>query len=290
MIIEPEFVAMHWPLSGVAIGQSFHSYPTRRVFVVRSDQGTYVAKVARTPQLEADSFRAPSVLEHLKQRGFEHAPALLRTRSDEQIVQNGDQTICMLEYIPEVIREVDGDEERTWRELGSVAGRLNAVPDCPYPFAIPTGAALSEISRWMQGRPFEGRFLALRGRLEELTLSGPTGLIHTEINLNHARRRADGIVVLLDWDDAGTGPTVLELGSPLITAFLSEEDLTFHKRPAEAFYRGYVDGGGIPDSARIFSAALFHAFRYMRFGDIDRRWRRIHHALEHEDELCSVLA
>lgn len=113
------------------------------------------------------------------------------------------------------------------------------------------------------------------------------GLIHGEINGANAGRRANGEVALLDWDEAGVGPLALEYGYPLIAAFISEELVIDHDS-ARSFYRGYTDAGGYIDHDRLFDAALFHALRYMWFGDVDRRWARIMHALEHENCLISL--
>lgn len=289
MVIDPDFVAQHWPLSSVRVGQSLHSYPTRSVRVVHSDEGTYVAKVVPVPHDEPEADRPPSVLEYLSERGYEHSPALLRTRSGDQLVQSGTHTICMLEYVPEDFPEAGHDHPSAWHDLGRAAARLNSYVDCPFRYAVPTNAALVDITQWMHGRPFEKEFLALRPRLDELLNPEGEGLIHGEINPANARRRADGTVVLLDWDEAGTGSIGLELGYPLITVFISEADLSFHRDSAQAFYRGYVDSGGTADREIVFNAGLFHAIRYMRFGDIDRRWRRIGYALDHECELCSTI-
>ena len=113
------------------------------------------------------------------------------------------------------------------------------------------------------------------------------GLIHGEINVANAGRRANGEVALLDWDQAGVGPLALEYGYPLIAAFVSE-DLVVDHGSAGSFYAGYTDAGGQIDHDRLFDAALFHALRYMWFGDVDRRWERILHAVEHEDLLTSL--
>ncbi len=113
------------------------------------------------------------------------------------------------------------------------------------------------------------------------------GLIHGEINEANARRRADGEVVLLDWDQAGIGPVALEYGYPLIAAFVSE-DLVIDHDSARGFYRGYTGVGGHIDCDRLFDAALFHALRYMWFGEDARRWERILFALSHEHLLTSL--
>ena len=114
-------------------------------------------------------------------------------------------------------------------------------------------------------------------------------MAHGEINEANARRREDGTVVLIDWDQAGRAPAALEYGYPLITVFVSEDEHTFDDRSARAFLGGYVEAGGVIDARQMFNAALFHALRYMWWGATERRWARILDAVDREAELCAVL-
>ena len=95
--------------------------------------------------------------------------------------------------------------------------------------------------------------------------------------------------MLVDWDQAGTAAPAIEYGYPLISVFLAESDLVFDDRSASAFYDGYACSGGVVEPRALFDAALFHALRYMWWGDTEQRWRRIMHAVTHEAELCDVL-
>lgn len=67
------------------------------------------------------------------------------------------------------------------------------------------------------------------------------------------------------------------------------EDLGFDAESAVAFYGGYLDGGGQLDRDQVFNAALFHALRYLWWGNTQRRWERIAHAIAHEAEICEVI-
>ena len=78
-------------------------------------------------------------------------------------------------------------------------------------------------------------------------------------------------------------------GRSLINVFLSETDLAFDDRAASAFYEGYTRSGGVLECRALFDAALFHALRYMWWGDTGRRWQRIMDAVSREVELCDVL-
>ena len=119
----------------------------------------------------------------------------------------------------------------------------------------------------------------------------PVSLIHGEINTFNSLQTPDGGIYLLDWDAVGTGPTVLGAGYPLITCFL-DENLTFHRDRAAAFYDGYTAGQGMTGKEKetLFTAALLHALRYLRFGDTARRWTRVCYAVEQRERLLDAIA
>ena len=102
--------------------------------------------------------------------------------------------------------------------------------------------------------------------------------------------RQNGELVLIDWDEAGTGATVLEAGYPLLTVFLTEE-LYFHQELAAAFYRGYYDQKqpGEPEKELLFRSALLHALRYMQFANQQKRWERICYAVRNKGSLLASI-
>ncbi len=219
----------------------------------RSDQGTFVAKV-NPAQL--------SVLDYLSERHFPHAPALLRTSDGASAARIGDKVVSMLGYLPRTVDD-SGSPADAWRLLGEAAARLNAHHDFTLPFAVQLDCAIDELARRVAGQPFEDQFLELLGRAAGVTSLAADALVHGEINPANARRRADGTVVLVDWDEVGMAPAAIEYGYPLINVFLSESDLTFDDRSASAFYETYARAGGAPEARALFDAALFHALRYM---------------------------
>lgn len=178
----------------------------------------------------------------------------------------------------------------TWQALGKIAAALNAITDCPVPYGIPTAGALDELIAAAQNHSYPKQCLDFIAMLPPLLASPTVGLVHGEINRANVRQRRDGTLVILDWDAAGHGRTVLETGYPLITVFLTEK-LHFQRLQAQAFYRGYF-GGRRPDVAEqdlLFRAALFHALRYMGFANQAQRWRRICYAVPYRDPLLAAI-
>src|SRR4051794_20961282 len=99
--VEPVDLQLAWPLTGVSIGVDMASYPTRRVFAIASDQGTFVAKVS--PVSDQSDNAGLLVLDYLVERNFAHAPSLLLTRSGDRTAQVGDGVVAVLEYVPRAV-------------------------------------------------------------------------------------------------------------------------------------------------------------------------------------------
>jgi len=284
----PRDLETAWPLTGVSVGEALPSFPTRGVFRVHADQGEFVAKVNRVPRPDLADADQMYVLEYLAERGFAHAPVLLRTRRGQRIARIHGNVVSVIEFLPKAVHE-DVPTSDTWSRLGAAAARLNAFVDYPLPFAVALSATLAQLASRVKGLPFEARFLELLARAAELERLPPDALVHGEINEANARRKTDGTVVLIDWDQAGRAPAAMEYGYPLITVFVSEDEHTFDDRSAGAFLGGYVEAGGVLDPRQMFNAALFHALRYMWWGSTARRWARIVNAAGREAELCAVL-
>lgn len=284
----PRELETAWPLTGVSVGEALPSFPTRGVFRVHSDQGEFIAKVKPAPRPDLADADQMYVLEYLAERGFAHSPVLLRTRRGQPIARINGTVVSVIEFLPKAVNE-DVPTSGTWSRLGEAAARLNAFVDYPLPFGVSLSATLAQLSSRVKGLPFEARFLELLARAAELERLPPDALVHGEINGANARKRTDGTVVLIDWDQAGRAPAAMEYGYPLITVFVSEDEHTFDDRSAGAFLGGYVEAGGVVDARQMFNAALFHSLRYMWWGATERRWARILDAANREAELCAAL-
>jgi Ser/Thr protein kinase RdoA (MazF antagonist) len=295
MGLSAEFISSHWPLDHVRLGPLLQRYPRRVAFAIGSTQGNFVVKVYDNPV--ALSLVSPSperihrclhVFGYLGARGFPHIPTLLPTRDGESFLRTATQTIYLLERISGT---QPAPTPENWRALGRVAARLNAHTDFPFPYPISVNGTIDELQRAAAQYPFRKEFLDQVAKLAVLA-DQPASLIHAEINPANAFRTPDGRYYLLDWDNVGHGPTVLEAGFPLITCFLSEEDLTFQRDWGVAFYEGYTAGAGMTVAHKelVFIAALLHALRYLDSGGTPlRRWARICHAVEHQDVLLSII-
>ena len=171
--------------------------------------------------------------------------------------------------------------------MGRALAALHALPTVQRPFAVPVGAACDELLGFKGWPSPLVEEVATRARRLP---SQPTGVIHGQPTLANVVQRDDGTVTMLDWDESGTGPAVLDLGYPLVCHFLTN-DFRIRTDEARSFYSGYRgDATGQPPPARkVFDAALFHALRSATFADQHHRLHRVRHALSHEDDLVAAV-
>ena len=286
-----EFLQTHFPLSGVEIGAGFgKGRHGRRVYTVHAREGTFAAKVNDKPPALGHATRELDVLPYLQARDYPHAPALVPTRDGAPLVHTSTRSVTLLEYVPGHF-DPDGPQDApTWAALARAIAALSAFCDYPHPFAQQyIDEVPNELREKVRGLPLEAEFVALLDRIEPLRRCEQRSFVHGEVNFANSGARADGTVVLLDWDSTGTGPTPLDYGYPLITQFIDQFDLTFNRAATEAFYGAYTDAGGLVDVEDAFLAALFQAMFLMWFFNVDGRWARIQWAVRHEDELCAVI-
>jgi hypothetical protein len=286
-MLNPQFFMEHWPLTDISFGETFQTYPTRRVVQIFAAQGAFVAKIDDQPPAFELASQAYAVFDFLASRAFSHIPVLLKTRDGRRLVHTHDQSVAVMEYLG---GEKPDASRATWLEFGAIARTLNACTGYPNRYAVDTQGAIAELMAQANTHPHAAQFQGFVSLLMPLLHTPKYGLVHGEINLANAARRNDGMLVLLDWDDAGIGPTVLEPGYPLIVVFLTE-NLHFHRELATAFYHQYYAGSAPPADEKelLFRAALLHALRYMQFANQQQRWERVCYAVAQQEQLLSVL-
>lgn len=286
-MITPQLLTDHWSLDKVCLGETFQTYPTRRVIRLHTAQGEFVAKIDDQPPAYETACTRCAIFDFLAAHAFPHRPLLLKTREDQPLLYHNGQSVMLLEYID---CGPPDNQPATWQKLGQIAASLNALPLCPVPYAIPTAGVIAELTVQAQSHRYQKQFTEFVAMLTPLVDQPARGVIHGELNRANVRQRRDGTLVILDWDEAGHGAPVLEVGYPLLTVFLTET-LHFQRAQAQAFYRGYF-GEHTPDAAAqdlLFRAALLHALRYAQWGNQQRRWARIYYAITHRKHLLATL-
>lgn len=275
-----------WPLTNVKIGKILQKSGERIVCELSSSEGNFVFKIADPSKTEEKLKRDIFAFDFLKTKNFQNIPTLLKTKEGDGYKRLDNQFVYVMERI-------DGKTpERTpenWARLGEIAARLHGISDYPYETLFTVESETPKFAETAKKLSFADEYMKFVESLPNFSgLS--TSLIHTDIGPHNAIQKPDGVIVLTDWDDAGIGTTILDLGFPLICHFVTHE-LNFEKEKAEAFYSTYFSKRNLPDTEKslIFDASLFFALMYIPYGDTEKHWQRIKFAVQNKKLISSVL-
>lgn len=128
----------------------------------------------------------------------------------------------------------------------------------------------------------------------------PPVLIHTDIGPNNAIESSDGKLSLIDWDDAGVGQSVVDIGNVLSQILISFKDNKslepqFDQELAEAFFKGYQSIRQLNDEEKqnITAGMEFAALAYVLLEWIPKialqNWARYKFAKENEKLILSLV-
>ena len=286
-MVSSQYVMDHWPLQDVTIGKTITSNPTRSIVQINARQGIFAAKIDTEPVPATQALITLSVFSYLSAQHFIHIPALLPASDGSPAVYSDQFSVTVMEYIDGGYPE---PSPASWQQLGSICAKLNSLTDFPHPYCIPVQGVIRELTEQAEEHPAKAEFLQFIDLLRPLQDYPQQGLIHGEINLRNSMRRQTGDLVLIDWDECGTGATILDAGYPLFIVFLSE-DLAFHADWAASFYHAYYSDNppGKVEQDLLFRSGMLHALRYMRFYQPEKRWQRACYAADHKEELMTAI-
>lgn len=192
-----------------------------------------------------------------------------------------------LEYVGEVPLD---DSVEAYAKLGEVTAALHRVEGYPHGTDFRIAAIVSkELPTIAAQLPFREAYIDVLRSLPSFA-GLPECLTHGEITPQHAIGKANGDIVLIDWDEVGVGLRVFDIGFPLISQFISEVGEFFEDR-ARAFYGAYRQRIELTKAElqHVFAASLVHALFHIVHGDIEKRWRRIQWAIANKALVESVL-
>lgn len=247
-------LAEHYGMMEAALAPiSPYLFEDRGIYRVTAGDGSAYVLRAFGYDVEAGLRGQGAVLEWLERRGYP-APRLRRTSTGGDLAMHEGWTALLLTY---VAGEVADFRPESLTRLGACLGKLHAlVPDAE---AGQDGKKLPD-SRLAPPRgslsPYEGRLVPaeLRGfnersletirRMREAAPGLPVALLHGDCWPRNAVVSMDGTLVLVDWDGAGLGPAVLDLGYLLMACHLGAPDLPVMRPDPErigAVVRGYCE-------------------------------------------------
>jgi Ser/Thr protein kinase RdoA (MazF antagonist) len=283
--LSEQLLEQHWPLTTISLGDVLQKTGERVVSVIASREGRFVAKVSDQWRSVEAADRHSSLLSFLRDAGFPYAPAVLQTRTGQNYQSVDGHFVYVLEFIE---GKQPARTRQNCRRVGEIAAALHAVGGYSHRYLFTVADVIPELLEIAQGLEFGGEYAQIVKTLPSFQ-DLPVALIHGEI-LGNCVQRPDGRMVIVDWDEAGLGTRILDLGHPLIQVFLSE-DRQWNEEGARGFYEGYLARGtlGEHEIDRVFDAALFYALRYVIYGDTEKRWKQIKFAVRNRDLLESVV-
>jgi Ser/Thr protein kinase RdoA (MazF antagonist) len=192
------------------------------------------------------------------------------------------------------------------RRLGMATGRLHAVPT--EGFGIPAtsfsvvGArrefrALDvdpAVRAWEGYEEIRDPLLATWAALSDLD-TAPRAIVHTDVHRGNAVRTPDGEMVLIDWDDAGLGPAVQDVGYVLVHSAVRPDGECLPEM-ALAFLDGYEQARALSDVERrlLPDAMVFGALSYVLAPWEDRvvaaNWRRVRTVLDQPERIGAMIS
>ena len=283
-----DFNTTHWPLSIVDGIRIIKQSGERIVYDVSAKEGRFIIKIADPSKSEEKVIKDIQILQFFEKVRYV-APRILPTLAGTPYVSHDNKFVYVMSYI-------DGNEPEksaeNYGQLGKITANLHELKGYFIPTDFTTTIEISRMisrARKFDMEPLYEQLVTSLSDFEAL----PTCLIHTDIGVHNSIKQPDGQIILVDWDDAGIGTRILDIGFPLICDFVSN-DLAFDKERAKAFYHSYCSLIELNETEKnqIFEAALFYAMSYTIFDDsgiVEGQWKKVLYAIEHKNEIISVL-
>lgn len=233
--IDPrEHLTKQWelaPISSVEITKK--AADGRTLFHVDTSEGVYALKLLEKGRSKEVIQRELSLLHTLHENHFPCAE-LLPTRTGDLSITIGGQSAYLCRWVEGTHPE---STNATFEKLGDLTGRLHALPTDSL-----EKMRFAPLERMRQQRQLAERlgldpaFIDFFSHVRDVAHL-PQGVVHTDIGPHNTLEQANGTLVLIDWEDAGVGPLVIDLG------WLLEQCLTvdnvFEKEKAHAFLKAY---------------------------------------------------
>lgn len=282
-----------WGLRDVQIAGKIESKGSRSIYIVESCEGKFALKQF-APSLSEDNIRQYThAMLHMQASRLKLSPALCTTMAAELYIRHNDTYMYLMEYVEgEPLRETPEDEY----DLGQASALLHTIIDYPYESGLNVRERIVNMYDRFHDYPFKREYDLIVDALPDFDAYRQS-FIHTDIGPHNAMRAADGRIVFLDFDDAGSGSPLIDAGYPLICQFVRfQEDgsIRFDAANAQAFYAGYLSQMALSEREKeiVFDGAVFMQLMYMPcYGDegVLPMWKLLQYALEHKGELLASM-
>ena len=258
-----------WGLKNVKIKKILQQSNDRIVGIIQSKTGKYVFKTAGSWKNLRGVIKDTKIFRILRKKGFQYLPVLIETNKGENFVKFGKKYLYLLEYI-------EGKNAKptaqTYKKLAAITAELHKVKNFPFKTDFDPTKIIKNLCK--KTFSFSAEYRQIARTLPNFKTM-PQTVIHTDIAPLNSIQKRNGKIILVDWDDAGIGPTALDLGAVLNE--IIKENTSFNRNNLQSFYRAYFRYRRISkkEKTAIFDGCLFFALMYIVHGDTIKRWKRI---------------
>ena len=297
-MITPDLIEAHYGLSVTSLALLPDS---SRAWKIKSDRGALVLRLFES-ESASDHTGEIAALQFLADSHFP-APRLLAAKDGQVFSKLGKKTGYITTFIPGILPPATIDSAK---RLGQTSGRLHALdaikadlPDTTFTIAserqffesLDTDPA---VQAWKGYSETRDQLVAAWKNLSNLD-AAPQALIHTDILFENAVRVPSGAVILIDWDGAGIGPAIQDVGYFLVEQAVSLTGEQLSLDNALAFLSGYtterhlnpLEWDLLPE-ALIFGAIVYVMVPWDEKVSMGI-WRRAKYVLDHNKELRDKL-
>ena len=250
-----QVVQENWPVTVETI-EVLKQSGERVVYKVTTDKGSFTFKIADPSKSRKDVANDTSIFQFLEDQNFP-APRILKTSDQKNFIKVEDKYIYALTYLE---GETPDPTIENYRKLGDLTARLHKLKG--YKIRTKFTPASQKPYFAEKEEKFGERYSALVKSLPTFT-GYPECLIHTDIGLHNSVQLKNGDIVLVDWDDAGVGTRILDIGFPLLSSFTSDS-LDYQINESQAYYSTYLSEIRLTkeEKQHIWDAGLFFALMY----------------------------
>jgi len=259
----------------------------RFVYRVDTKQGVYVLKLSNSAKTYEDMIRDLYIFDSDQNHGFTNIPIVLKAKDNRIVISYENRFGFIMEYI-------DGgtpdDTKENWKKIALLTAQLHKIKQAKYRTSLTPASEKAWIKEQAQKLPFGQAYKQLFDGLTDFS-TFPQTFIHTDIGLHNCAKNKKGEVFFLDWDGAGMGLRILDIGFPLISQFI--KDNRIQEENIRVFYKTYFKHTNIPvakkEKEAIFDASLFFSLIYLPYGDIYKNWAKVQYAMKHKAHILSLI-
>lgn len=282
MEVTATLIEKYWPLTNIEIEAMPSQGMAGQVGIVTANEGKFTFKIAGSWKTSEKLNRDLSAYEFLNRKNFKYISQVLNTRDDKRFIEENGKLMYLLKFIE---GEHPAFLPATYESIGKITAELHSIENFPFESDYKPTAALPDLIKNAEKYSFKNDYISILEKLPDFTKLSIVP-IHTEITPGNLIQTPNGNMVVIDWDEVGLGPAVLDLGVSLINHFITE-DLTILDENAQAYYRSYFSTRKMDNNEKkfIFDAALFWACAWITYGDMNKRWERIKWALKNRKKI-----